>query len=327
MLDRFDVHMEYRSALLRDNSQSWYFQDLNDSRLNIIPSINTSVDINDPNRIISGGGTVSDNGDIVTTFEILTTSGYDDTKIIMNHNLAKAQTFMMLPTDWTNFELTFYIEFLNINANSRIEMFGRSGRHINGRPCEGTKYDLVITSDGHFRGNIKHFHSGGLEFLQDNAVLGDIEGQTIGVKFIVYNIPDDDNPTAVKVEGYIDRFSNNIWDMIYEYTDNGTKNTFLLCGDISTNIITWGGPIVGLRLINVPIGGVAIKKLSNREIDATASKIDILPEPAVIDPEAVSAPTAPPSTGYRTDLLDDQDDDIYTGLPTWGDPGDNPPPP
>lgn len=324
MLDRFEVHMQNRSALLKDNSQSWYFQDLNDSRLNIIPFSTTSVDVNDINRIISGGGMVTDNGDIVTTFEILTTSGYDDTKVIMNHNLTKSQKFMMLPTDWTNFELTFYIEFLNMNANSKIEMFGRSGRHINGRPCEGTKYDLVITSDGHFRGNIKHYHSGGLEFLQDEAVLGDVEGQTVGIKFVVYNIPDDTNPTAVKVEGYLDRFSNNLWERVYEYTDTGTKNTFLKCGDLSTNIITWGGPIVGLRLINVPIGGVAIKKLSNREIDSNASKVDILPEPAPFDPEAVSPPTAPPSTGYRTDLTNDDWDDNVTTYPppVWGDPGD-----
>lgn len=326
MLDRFEVHMQYRSALFKDNSQSWYFQDLDDSRLNIVPSSTTSVDVNNLNRIISGGGTVSDNGDIVTTFEIFTTSGYDDTKIVMNHNLVKAQKFMMLPTDWTNFELTYYIQFLNMNANSRIEMFGRSGRHINGRPCEGTKYDLVITSDGHFRGNIKHFHSGGLEFLQDNAVLGDVEGQTVGVKFIVYNMPDDSNPTAVKIEGYIDRFNNGVWESVYEYTDNGTKNTFLLCGDLSTNIITWGGPIVGLRLINVPIGGVALHKFSLREIDHNASKLDIIPEAAPFDPEAVSPPVAPPSTTYRTDLVDEQDDDVY-GLPAWGDPGDNPPPP
>jgi len=311
---------------MKDNSQSWYFQNLDDSRLNIIPPNTTSVDVNDSTRIISGGGMIADNGDTVTTFEIFTTSGYDDTKVIMNHNLTKAQKFMMLPTDWTNFELTFYIEFLIFNANSKIEMYGRSGRHINGRPCEGTKYDLIVTSDGHLRGNIKHFHSGGLEFLHDEPVLGDVEGQKVGIKFIVYNIPDDDNPTAVRVEGYIDRFNDNIWDLVYEHTDNGTKNTFLKCGDISTNIITWGGPIVGLRLINVPIGGVAITDFSNREIDINVSKVDILPEPVPVDPEWVSPPVAPPATTIRPDEDDEYDDDVYE-LPSWGDPGDNPPPP
>lgn len=323
MLDRYGVHIQYRSSISNDNSQSWYFQDLQDSRLNVIPPDNTSVDPNDTNRIITGGGAVSDNGDIVTTFEFLTTSDYQETKIIMDHNKAKAQKFMMLPTDWTNFEITGYFEFLNIDPNSSIEFFGRSGRHANGRPCEGTKYNLVITSDGHFRGNLKHFHSGGLEFLQDVGVLGDIEGQSVGIKFIVYNNTYDSNPSAVRIESYIDRFGDNVWEPVYSYSDNGTKNTFLPCGDQSTNMVSWGGPIVGIRIINVPLGGVAMSKLSSREIDALISQVDILPEPAVIDPEAVSAPTSPPSDGYRTDLVDTQDDDIYN-LPPWGDPGDNP---
>lgn len=322
--DRYEVHMEYKSSVLQDNSQSWYFADLEDSRLNIIPPNTTVVDINNNNRIITGGGAISENGsNLVTTFEIFTTSGYDETKITTDHNQARAQKFMMLPTDWINFEVTGYLEFIDTNPNSKIEFFGRSGRHINGRPCEGTKYDLVVTGDGHLRGNIKHFHSGGLEFLQDNAVFGDLEGQRVGIKFIVYN-NNDSNPTAVRIEGFIDRFNDNIWEQAYEYTDTGSKNVYLKCGDQSTNMITWGGPIIGFRIIDFPSGGVAIDKLSVRSIDALAPKITIIPPEAPPDPYYVRPPDTPPSTGLRVSTGDDWDDDEDYPLPPWGDPGDNP---
>lgn len=325
--DRYEVHMEYRSSVQKENSQSWYFTDLEDSRMNIIPLNTTILDPNNANRIISGGGALSDNGsNLVTTFEIFTTSGYDETKITSDHNQAKAQGFMMLPTDWCNFEITGYFQFIETNPDSKLEFFGRSGRHINGRPCEGTKYDLVVTADGHFRGNIKHFHSGGLEFLQDNAVLGDVEGQRIGIKFIVYNNSDDTNPTAIKIEGLVDRFNDNIWDRVYEYTDTGSSNIYLKCGDTSTNMLSWGGPIVGFRLINFPSGGIGIDKLSVREIDALAPKVTIPQPETPFDPEAVSAPTAPPSTAMRTNTDDDWDDNTKYPLPLWGEPGDNTPP-
>lgn len=318
--------MEYPSSVQRDNSQSWYFTDLDDSRLNIIPPNTTIVDPENVNRIITGGGMLSENGsNIITTFEILTTSGYDETKITTNHNQAKSQTFMMLPTDWQNFELTGYFEFIDTNPDSRLELFGRSGRHINGRPCEGTKYDLVVTSDGHLRGNVKHFHSGGLQFLHDVVVLGDLEGQRVGLKFIVYNNTDDANPTAVKIEGFVDRFSDNLWERVYEFTDTGSSNIFLKCGDVSTNMITWGGPIVGIRVINFPSGGIAIDKLSVREIAALTPKVTIPQPEAPPDPYYISPPTTPPSTGIRPDVVedDDWDDDLTYPPPPWGDPGDN----
>lgn len=323
-LDRFQVHMQYRS-MAKDTAQSWYFHDLDDSRLNVIPSNTTTVDTNDPNKIISGGGSITDGGETVTTFEVLTTSGYDETKIIHNHNLAKAQKFAMLPTDWTNIEITFYVHFLTMNPDSRLEIFGRSGRHVNGRPCEGTKYSHTITSDGHFISNIKRFHSGGTQMLMDDGVLGDVEGQRVGIKSVIYNNTYDPNPTAVNLECFVDRFGDNVWEMACQFSDIGyTTAPTLPCGNLDTAMITWGAPIAGLRLINIPIGGITFEKFSIREIDALAPKFDLLPEPEVVDPEAVSAPTSPPSTGYRTDLDDDDwDDDTTYPPPPWGDPGDN----
>ena len=316
--DRLDVHMQYKSAAT-SNTQSWYFTDLSDSRLNITPSNTTTVDENNPNRIITGGGAITDGGNNVVLMEIFTTSGYDETKVTQDHDAAKSQGFLMLPTDWLNFELTGYFEFLMTNSNCSIELFGRSGKHVNGRPCEGIKYSVNISCDGVIRGVIKHWHSGGIEPLDQTAVLGDLEGERIGIKFIVYNNHTNiNNVSAVRIEVFIDRFADNSWEKVFEYTDTGEKTNYLKCGDTSTKMIKWGGPIVGLGIINFPLGGLAIDKLSVREIDALAPKVVIPTPPAPIDPEAVSAPTAPPSTGYRTDLDDDDwDDDITYDPPVY----------
>src|SRR5688572_33146159 len=86
--DRFDTHMEYRSSTIK--SQSWYFTNFDDSRINVTPnppsvssSVNSvvSIDPNNPNRIITGGGQVMDNGDIRTLFEIETNTPYSETKV------------------------------------------------------------------------------------------------------------------------------------------------------------------------------------------------------------------------------------------------------
>lgn len=324
--DRQDVHMQYKSAAT-SNTQSWYFTDMSDSRFNITPSNTTTIDENNPNRMITGGGAVMDGGNNVVLMEIFTTSGYDETKVTQDHNAAKSQGFLMLPTDWLNFELGGYFEFMIANPNCRLELFGRSGKHVNGRPCEGIKYSIDITCDGVIRSAIKHWHSGGIEPLEQNSILGDIEGERIGIKFIVYNNHVNiNNVTAVRIEVFIDRFADNNWEKYFEYTDTGEKTNYLKCGDTSTKMIKWGGPIVGLNIINFPIGGLAIDKLSVREIDALAPKVEIPIPAAPIDPDYVSPPTAPPSTGYRTDLDDDDwDDDLDYPIPPWGEPGDNAP--
>jgi hypothetical protein len=215
---------------------------------------------------------------------------------------------------------------LDTSPNSRIEIFGRSGKHVNGRPCEGIKYNMVISSDGYFRGNIKHFHSGGLQELHGNSVLGDVNGRKIGIKFIVYNNNSNiNNVTAVRIEALVDVLDDNNWQRVFDFTDTGEKSIYLKCGDENTKIISWGGPIIGINIFNFPLGGLALEKMSVREIDALSPKVTIPTPPAPVDPEAVSAPVAPPSTSIRADGDDLYDDDIYE-LPSWGDPGDNPPP-
>src|SRR6187401_516468 len=141
------MSMEYKSSQV--SAQSWYFTDLDDSRLNVVPPNrnNVSIDMNNPNRLITGGGAVTDNGDTVTLFEIFTNTEYNETKISQDHIKYKAQNAIMeSTTDWTNFEVTFYAEFMAVNANSEIAIFGRSGRHVKGRPCEGTFYRVAIKS-------------------------------------------------------------------------------------------------------------------------------------------------------------------------------------
>lgn len=318
--------MEYKSS--STSAQSWYFTDLDDSRLNTVPPNNRgniSVDPNNNNRITTGGGAVTDNGDIVTLFEIFTNSAYNETKIQQDHTRYKAQAAIMEgTTDWTNFEVTFYAEFMECNSNSEIAIYGRSGRHIRGRPCEGTYYRVVIKSDGNMRCDSKHWHPGGTDVLEPRGgALGDLEMMRIGIKFIVFTNTDG---KTVTIKSFVDMAGNNTWTEMCYVIDNGdlnSSNSFLRCGDATTKVITWGGPIIGVEVRNFPENGIAIDKWSVREIDALAPKVKIPFQIAPIDPEAVSVPTAPPSTGYRTDLTaDDWDVLVSYPPPLWGDPGD-----
>ena len=320
--------MEYKSSQV--SAQSWYFNDLDDSRLNVVPPNrnNVMVDENNPNRVITGSGAVTDNGDIVTLFEIFTNTVYNETKIQQDHVKYKAQSAIMeATTDWTNFEVTLYAEFMAVNSNSEIAIFGRSGRHVKGRPCEGTFYRVAIKANGNMSCDAKHWHPGGTESIDPRGgALGDLEMMRLGIKFMVFTNKDG---KTVTIRVMVDMNASNTWTEMCYVIDNGelgSSNSYLRCGDETTKVITWGGPIIGVEIRNFPEMGIAIDKWSVREIDALAPKVTIPVPVAPFDPEAVSPPTAPPSTTYRTDLTDTQDDDIYTGLPDWGDPGDNPPP-
>ena len=326
--DRLDVHMEYKSSQI--TSQSWYFTDLDDSRLTISPP-NTndiiSIDPNNPNRILVGGGEVVDNGDVRTLFEISTNTPYSETRIAPDHIKFKAQKCIMTETDWTNFEVTLYVEFMNVNPNSEILIYGRSGRHILGRPCEGTFYRVGIKMDGAMRCESKHWHPGGLSRLDPNSTntVGDLEGMRIGIKFMVFTNKDGISTT---VRAMVDMNGDNSWSEMCYVIDTGQTNdlSYQKCGDETTKVITWGGPLIGVELRNFPIGeSVAIDKWSIREVDALSPKV-VIPVPAVpFDPVTfISAPTTPPSDALRPSTSDDWDDDVDYPLPPWGDPGDNP---
>ena len=319
--------MEYKSS--STSAQSWYFTDLDDSRLNIVPPNNLDkimIDENNKNRIVLGGGAVTDNGDTVTLFEIFTNSAYNETKIQQDHTRYKAQSAIMEgTTDWTNFEVTLYAEFMGVNDNSQIAIYGRSGRHIRGRPCEGTFYRLGISASGNMSCEAKHWHPGGIDVLDPRTNgIGDLEMMRIGIKFIVFTNKDG---KTVTIKSFIDMAGNNTWTEMCNVIDTGdltSSNSYLRCGDATTKIITWGGPIIGVEIRNFPEMGIAIDKWSVREIDALSPKVTIPFQIAPIDPEAVSVPTAPPSTGYRTDLsADDWDDLTSYPIPPWGEPGDH----
>ena len=269
--------MEYKSSLV--SAQSWYYTALDDSRLNIVPPNrnNVMVDENNPNRIMVGGGGLADSGDVVTLFEIFTNSEYKETEIPTDHIKFKAQNAIMTETtDWTNFEITFYAEFMALNADSEISIYGRSGRHIMGRPCEGTFYRLTIKADGHMRCDKKHWHPGGVDSLEPRSgSMGDLEMMRVGLKFIVFTNKDR---KTVTLRALVDMDGSNVWsEMCYVNDDGtlGTANANLKCGDQTTRVITWGGPIIGLEIKNFPPEGIAIDKWSVREIDALSPKITI----------------------------------------------------
>jgi hypothetical protein len=148
----------------------------------------------------------------------------------------------------------------------------------------------------------------------------------IGIKFMVFTNQDG---KTVTIRSLIDMAGNNTWTEMCYIIDDGsiaTSNSYLRCGDETTKVITWGGPIIGVEIRNFPEMGIAIDKWSVREIDALAPKITIPTPAAPVDPYYVRPPDTPPSTGLRTNTGDDWDDDLDYDLPPWGDPGDNTPP-
>ena len=152
----------------------------------------------------------------------------------------------------------------------------------------------------------------------------------IGIKFIVFTNKDGN---SVTLKSLVDMAGNNTWTEMCYLIDNGSlniSNSYLRCGDETTKVITWGGPLIGVEIRNFPDMGVAIDKWSVREIDAQAPKV-VIPTPVIVDPYYVRPADTPPSTGLRTNTGDDWDDDDWTdggthSIPPWGDPGDNTPP-
>lgn len=305
--DRKGIYMCYSSS--KDNPQSWYFSNLEDSRLSGVETNVTQVP--DTVKIVTGGG---DNQLITVT----TTSNYRESEIIRNHKQCKALGYMMHVNDFKNVEMTCYAKYLNTNPSSYISMYARSGMHVVGRPCEGTKYEVRFYPNGVISGVAEHWHSGGyVEFNDNVAVLGNIENKRVGLKFICYNDPTN---TAATIEGWADLDADNKWTRFYEHTEfgDGTDNKYSKCGDATTNVITWGGPLAVFRIFNVPINGIEIDSMSIREIDPHSAFVGPMVDPNQVD--SWSRPTAPPSDEYFAgDATDDWDDDVNYPDVTWED--------
>lgn len=253
--DRFGVAMKYPSSIV--NPQSWYYSNLQDSRVDGESGFAavTTDGIGVTNGITNTDSTLS-------KLMVSTTSGYRESEIETSHRKAKVQKYMMAATDWRNVEITAYIKFLDsVSDKSYFAIDARSGKHVNGRPCEGTHYSIQFTPGGIIRSERKHWHSGGYVKFGGESVLGDIEGQRIGVKAIIYN-----GGLNVILESHVDINGNNKWKKSYDYTDEGLGHEYFKCGSFNTRVISWGGPLINFRCENIPANGIVIDNMSIREI-------------------------------------------------------------
>lgn len=242
--DRFGVAMLYGDS--KRNAQSWFFTSLNDSRLKNADDANSTSD----------GFSVD--GDI--RLGVMTTSGYNQSDIEMDHDKCKAQGYMMSPSDWRDVEITAYVRFNDGGGDSRCSLYTRSGTHTSGRKCEGTKYTNALYSTGRMRVGIEEWHNSGYTYFDDWDV-GNVEGKLVGIKFVCYN---DNTDTNVILESWMDMNANNQWNKVNSTTDNGLGEHSDTCSDHENMPMTWGGPFSTFRCDGADLD---VKWFSVREVD------------------------------------------------------------
>ncbi|MFL6491290.1 MAG: hypothetical protein ACJ70M_07285, partial [Nitrososphaera sp.] len=165
---------------------------------------------------------------------------------------------------WKNTEMTAYF---NIHTGEdQFTMIARHGPsyHDNGG-CEAYGYYALTEVDGSvfFKKKLYHFNNGYTKRLASVDALGDIHDDWIGMKFVVYDLPNGD----VKLELWIDKGDmTNKWHKETELIDKG--NLAVTggddCGRDATDKID-SGTRVSYRADNSLFD---FKKLSVREIQA-----------------------------------------------------------
>jgi hypothetical protein len=224
------------------NPQSWFFTGLNDSRLK-------NADDADSNG--SDGFSVS--GDI--RLGVMTTAGYNESDIELDHDKCKSQGYMMSPNDWRDVEMTIYVKL----DSGRCSLYTRSGTHSS-RKCEGTKYTVALYENGRMRCAIEEWHNSGYTYW-DEWNVGNVGGKMVGFKFICYNDRNDQN---VIIETWMDMNGNNQWSKVRTSTDNGVGEHSDTCSSQEGLVMTWGGPFSTFRCDGANLDA---KWFSVREVD------------------------------------------------------------
>ena len=166
---------------------------------------------------------------------------------------------------WKNTEMTGYF---NIHSgDDQFTMIARHGPsyHDNGG-CEAYGYYALTAVDGNvfFKKKLYHFNNGYTKRLAQIPALGDLHDKWVGMKFVVYDLPNGD----VKLELWIDNgdMTNN-WHKETELIDKGNLAVEGGddCGRQATDKIE-DGTRVSFRADNSVFD---FKKLSVREIDSS----------------------------------------------------------
>src|SRR5215203_4636129 len=194
---------------------------------------------------------------------------------------------------WKNTEMTGYF---NIHSgDDQFTMIARHGPsyHDNGG-CEAYGYYALTAVDGQvfFKKKLYHFNDGYTKRLASVNALGDIHDDWVGMKFVVYDLPNGD----VKLELWIDKGDmTNKWQKETELIDKG--NLAVTggddCGRDATDKID-SGTRVSFRADNSLFD---FKKLSVREIQEGST-------PASTTEDTTTEDTTPASTTEDTTTED-----------------------
>jgi len=207
----------------------------------------------------------------------LTSSGYHPDLIsTLNQQVLASKGYIQSPNDWKNVEMTGYFKvnsFTKPNQNGppHIELVARCGRNTNdigtidglSRQCEATTYHSNTYLDGRvkFEKDLEHIIGYTTRDPEKQHAISPLLGRWIGIKAVFYNLPDG----SVRLEQWIDENSDNHWDRVFRYTDDGNwGGGYPNCGGSDNQVITWGGPIAIFRWDN--IDDMDVKYFSVREI-------------------------------------------------------------
>jgi hypothetical protein len=234
---------------------------------------NNNNDNNNPQQIIpiQASGTCCQDE---VRYGILTSSGYDENKIVIDQKELEKRGYMQSPNDWKNIEMTGYVKLLATTGSSfAINKGGwtweaRGARHtgdVYPDVCYGMSYNANINWwDGAIRWGKEqwHAHIVTTDYHPSPAISA---GKFIGFKEIIYNMQLQDGKTIVRLESWVDPNSDNNWQKVYPFTDSGGwGDAGERCGGTPDQIITWGGPLAVFRWDEAT--DVDIKDFSVREI-------------------------------------------------------------
>ncbi len=207
-------------------------------------------------------------------YSVLTSSGYNTSKITINEQKLEKRGYMQSHNDWKNVEMTGYAKLISTTGSNFASTNGgwtweaRGARHVGDIPpdvCYGTSYNAHIlwdTGDVRWEKEQWHAHIISTDYHSSPAIS---LGKFIGFKAIMYNVKLQDGKTVVNLEIWVDPNNDNSWHKIYKFVDSGGwGDAGQECGGKPDQIITWGGPLAIFRWDEAT--DVDIKDFSVREI-------------------------------------------------------------
>lgn len=158
---------------------------------------------------------------------------------IANHAQAKAQGYSCTNTDWRDTEQKVYFD---ADTGSQYLTLFLGGLGSEGSPCSGCGYEASFSSNGIVQLRKKTYH------IQYNTMAridnGPLPSGFKGVAFLRYNV---ERNSAVKLEAWVDKGTNNNWKHVITVIDNGFNHGSggSRCGTTDKETLTWGYPVVG----------------------------------------------------------------------------------